>query len=73
MLSAEIHRCARKVGHSLRDENGVGVALSAHRLGYGLDYRGSIPYRGNDGTFSLSRRVQISSGGSYPGIKATGA
>jgi hypothetical protein len=53
--------------------------MLVHRLGYGLDDRGSIPGRGNDGILSLLHHVQTGSGAhiaSYPmgtGSKEVGA
>jgi hypothetical protein len=38
------------------------VDHSVYRLGYGMDDRGSITGRGNDGICSLRHRVQIGSG-----------
>jgi hypothetical protein len=42
-------------------EGEVGAALSVQRLDYGLDDRGSIPGRGNDGNFSHRHRIQTGS------------
>jgi hypothetical protein len=49
---------------------GVRVAQSAQWLGYGMDDRGSIPGRGNDGIFfPLRNRVQADSGALFPRVK----
>jgi hypothetical protein len=62
----------------------VVLAQSVQEVGYGLDDRGSIPGRSNDGVFILRHCVQTGSGahlvsyqmgvgGSYPGDKANEA
>jgi len=38
------------------------LAHPVERLGYGRDERGSIPGRGNNGTFSLRHSLQTGSG-----------
>jgi hypothetical protein len=59
------------------------VAQSVQKLGYGMDNRGSVPARGNDGSFSLQHCVQTGSGAhpssypmgtgsSFPGIRRPG-
>jgi hypothetical protein len=58
----------------------AGLVQSVQRLGYEVDNRVSILGRGNDGIFSLRRRVQIGSGANpapiqwifLPGSKAAG-
>jgi hypothetical protein len=39
----------------IANSGGAGVAQSVYRPGYGLEYQGSIPGRGNDGMFSPPR------------------
>jgi len=62
----------------------TGITQSVQRLGYGLEYWGSIFGRNKQGIFSLRHRVQTCSGvhpvsypmgtgGSFPGGKVTGA
>jgi hypothetical protein len=47
----------------------AGVAQSVHRLGYGLDDRGSIPGRDNDGIFSHRHSAQTGLGPTKPPIQ----
>jgi hypothetical protein len=65
------------------EKYGAEAAQSGSRLGYGLEDRGSIIGKRNDGTFSLRHRVQIGSGahpasypmgagGSLPGVQVPG-
>jgi len=63
---------------------GAAIAQSLWRLGYGLDDRGSVLCRSNDGNFSLCHCVQtdsgahpasylVDTGGCYPRGKAASA
>jgi hypothetical protein len=57
-----IRSITRKLFHCNQIKEGARVAQSIEEIGYGLDYRGSIPGKGNDRNFFLRHRVQIGSG-----------